>query len=281
MYYGNSCVDTDPQNAPGVWDTANGWQGVWHLKESTGTQCNESTSNVNHGTPSSPEPPEQVSGMFAGSLYFDDDDDANERNVLVTDDDNSLDLSSAMTLSAWVKTSDTDPDVGVILMKWSDTATQKNYWLGKLNDSSIGFYVDDTENVTASLSLINDGTDFHHVVAVADPTTGFEKLRIYIDGIERNSVAWDGTSRIEDADFRIGNSTTALQEFEGIIDEVRVQSTNRSTDWIATEYSNQNSPATDWSNGTVQQQYQCSERAEQSRQHYRSYTGIQRHIQRS
>jgi hypothetical protein len=244
MYYGNSCVDTDPQNAPGVWDTANGWQGVWHLKESTGTQCNESTSNVNHGTPSSPEPPEQVSGMFAGSLYFDDDDDANERNVLVTDDDNSLDLSSAMTLSAWVKTSDTDPDVGVILMKWSDTATQKNYWLGKLNDSSIGFYVDDTENVTASLSLINDGTDFHHVVAVADPTTGFEKLRIYIDGIERNSVAWDGTSRIEDADFRIGNSTTALQEFEGIIDEVRVQSTNRSTDWIATEYSNQNSPAT-------------------------------------
>jgi hypothetical protein len=223
-----------------VWEP--NYVGVWHLKESTGTQCNDSTSNVNHGTPSSPEPPEQVSGKFDGSLYFDDDDDANERNVLVTDEDNSLDLSSAMTVSAWVKTSDLDPDVGLILTKWSGTATERNYWLGKLDSTNIAFYVDVSENVTASLSLINDGIDFHHVVGVADPDSSPKKLRIYIDGIERNSVDWDGTSTTGDADFRIGNSTTALQEFGGIIDEVRVQSTNRSACWIQAEHSNQSNP---------------------------------------
>ena len=240
MYYGNSCITDETQNKNAVWDTANGWRGVWHLRESTGTQCNDSTSNANHGTPSSPEAPDQVSGKFDGSLYFDDDNDANERNVLVTDANNSLDLPSAMTVSAWVKTADTETDVGLILMKWAEVASQKNYWLGKLNDTSIAFYVDDTENVTASLSLINDGTDFHQVVGVADPDSSPQKLRIYVDGIERNSVDWDGTSVTADADFRIGNSTTILQEFEGIIDEVRVQSTNRSAEWIATEYNNQN-----------------------------------------
>jgi hypothetical protein len=180
-----------------------------------------------------------VSGKFDGSLYFDDDGDANERNVLVTDNDKSLDLSSAMTVSAWVKTPDTGSDVGLILMKWSDTATEKNYWLGKLNDTSVAFYVDESENVTASLSLVNDGIYYHHVVGVADPDSSPMKLRIYVDGIEINSVDWDGTSRTGDADFRIGNSTTALQEFEGTIDEVRVQSTNRSACWIGAEYSNQ------------------------------------------
>ena len=250
MYYGNSCITDETQNKNAVWDTANGWRGVWHLKESTGTQCNDSTSNANHGTPSAPEAPEQVSGKFNGSLYFDDDDDANERNVLVTDDDNSLDLPSAMTVSAWVKTPDTETDVGLILMKWAEVASQKNYWLGKLNGTSIAFYVDDTENVTASLSLINDGTDFHQVVGVADPDSSPKKLRIYVDGIERNSVDWDGTAVTADADFRIGNSTTILQEFEGTIDEVRVQSTNRSAEWIATEYNNQNDPSAFYDLGT-------------------------------
>jgi hypothetical protein len=128
-----------------------------------------------------------------------------------------------------VKTPDTGSDVGLILMKWSDTATEKNYWLGKLNDTSVAFYVDESENVTASLSLVNDGIYYHHVVGVADPDSSPMKLRIYVDGIEINSVDWDGTSRTG-------------QEFEGTIDEVRVQSTNRSACWIGAEYSNQSNP---------------------------------------
>jgi hypothetical protein len=236
MYYGCGTA-CNQQNAADVW--SNDYVGVWHLKETTGTQSDDSTSYANHGTPSSPEPPTQDTGQIDGGLYFDDDGDANERNVLVTDDDDSLDLPSAMTVSAWVKTSDAVNDVGVMAMKWSDTASQQNYWLGKLSDSSIAFYVDGgSYNVTANLSLINDGTNFHHVVAVADPD-GSPLLRIYVDGIQRNTASYGaGTSRTEDADLRIGNSTTVLQEFEGTIDEVRVQRTNRSAAWIETEYNN-------------------------------------------
>ena len=68
-------------------------------------------------------------------------------------------------------------------------------------------------------------------------------MRIYVDGIERNFVVWDGTSRTEDADFRIGNSTTALQEFGGTIDEVRVSSVVRTEGWIQTSFNSQDDPS--------------------------------------
>ena len=107
MYYGCGTA-CNQQNAAEVW--SNNYAGVWHLKEATGTQSNDSTSYANHGTPSSPEPPTQDTGQIDAGLYFDDGGDP-ERNVLVTDDDDSLDLPAAMTVSAWVKTSDAAGDV--------------------------------------------------------------------------------------------------------------------------------------------------------------------------
>jgi hypothetical protein len=239
MYYGCGTA-CNQQNAADVW--SNNYVGVWHLKEATGTQTNDSTSYANHGTPSSSDTPTQDTGQIDGALYF-NDDGAPERNVSVTDNNTGLDLPSAMTVSGWVRTSDNVNDPGLIVNKWSNTASEQNYWLGKLSDTNIAFYVDGgSSNVTASLGLIDDGADFHHVVGVADPTGGPQKLRIYVDGIQRDSTGWDGSSYTADTALRIGNSPAAAQEFKGTIDEVRVQSTNRSAAWILTEYDNIKNP---------------------------------------
>jgi len=45
--------------------------------------------------------------------------------------------------------------VGLIANKWGSLSADRNYWLGKLNDTSIAFYVDDTQNVTANLKTIS------------------------------------------------------------------------------------------------------------------------------
>ena len=251
MYYGNSCVDTDPQNATGVWDTANGWQGVWHLKEDPdsdgGTEeIKDSTANANDGNSDCTDFPNnlptQVAGKIDGSL---NSDSTQERHVLVGDH-TSLQLNTAMTISAWVQTTDTVASYyGAILNKWGASAPDQNFWLGKWSDgTTIQFHVDgSTEVVTAPLNLITSDGEFHYVVCVADVDSSPQKLRIYIDGNEEGSVDYDGTSQTGTGNLRTLNSTGADQEFNGTVDEVRIQSTSRGADWIATEYSNQNSPA--------------------------------------
>jgi hypothetical protein len=216
--------------------TGSPYKGVWHLKETTGGSgaIKDSTSNNNHGTDVN-SPTLGAVGKIDGSLAF---DDSNERHVLVADH-SSLQLSANMTISAWVNTSDADSDVGLIVNKWSSVTSDRNYWLGKL-DQTVAFYVDDTQNVTAGLSLINDGA-WHHVTGVADVTNSL--LRIYVDGLEKNTTTYSGTSRTGTGVLHIGNgSGENLQEFNGTIDEVRVQATYRGAEWIETEFNNQDDP---------------------------------------
>ena len=46
------------------------------------------------------------------------------------------------------------------------------------------------------------------------------------------------------ADLRIGASTSYGEYFDGNLDEVRVRSAVMSSDWLSTEYNNQNAPGT-------------------------------------
>jgi hypothetical protein len=66
MWYGNSSVTTSQENKTGVWDS--NFKGVWHLKEATGANVADSTSNGNTGTPQNS--PAQGAGSFDGSLVF-------------------------------------------------------------------------------------------------------------------------------------------------------------------------------------------------------------------
>jgi CheY-like chemotaxis protein len=237
IYYGNVCVSDDSQNATGVWNA--NYKGVWHLKEdpeASAPQFLDSTTNPNDGTANSLAIANQVAGQIDGSLEF---DDTSERHVSVSDH-SSLQLSTNMTISVWLNTSDTQTDTAVIVNKWSSGTSARNYWLGKWDENSLAFFVDDTQTVTAGLSLINDGA-WHHVTGVADVANSL--LRIYVDGLEKNTTSYSGTSRTGTNALHIGHGSGEVsQEFDGIIDEVRVSSIVRTADWIQTDYSNQYDP---------------------------------------
>ncbi|HEX9894488.1 MAG TPA: LamG-like jellyroll fold domain-containing protein, partial [Gemmatimonadales bacterium] len=82
----------------------------------------------------------------------------------------------------------------------------------------------------------------HYVVGVADASGTL--LRIYVDGTQRNTAAYTGTSQTGAGELHIGNSPDIiLQTFNGGIDEVRVAAAARSADWISAEFNNQTSPA--------------------------------------
>src|SRR5439155_710829 len=94
IYYGNTDITTSTENPTGVWDTD--FKGVWHVKEATDAGKADSTVNTNHGAPKNG--PATITGKISGALTFDGTND-----VLRVNDANSLDMSSAFTLSAWIK----------------------------------------------------------------------------------------------------------------------------------------------------------------------------------
>ncbi|MHA1932197.1 MAG: LamG-like jellyroll fold domain-containing protein, partial [Promethearchaeota archaeon] len=123
---------------------------------------------------------------------------------------------------------------------WGSSSTDRNYWLGKIDASTIAFYVDNTQSVTTNLNLINNNI-WHLVTGVANSASG--ELRIYVDGVLRNTASYDGTSITGTSDLHIGNSPGEVsQEWNGQIDEVRVSEIACSTDLLLTSYRNQIDP---------------------------------------
>ncbi|MFX1457533.1 MAG: DUF2341 domain-containing protein, partial [Promethearchaeota archaeon] len=243
MYYGNSTMGSQ-ENPTDVWNS--NYKGVWHLKEDPtdpSPQFQDSTVNNNDGTAVNLYISNQTSGIIDGSLIFNDE---NEACVNVPDDD-SLDLDTDMTISAWVKTTLTPLDTEVIVNKWASNPPNQNFWLGKLNDNDLAFYVDANANVKANLSLITDN-DWHYITGVADSSNSL--LKIYVDGIERNSDSYSGSSQTGTQFLNIGKASGAIdQEWNGNIDEVRISNITYSAGWIITEYNNQYDPKSFYSVG--------------------------------
>ena len=82
----------------------------WKFDEGSGTTASDASGNGNTGTLING--PQWTAGKVGNALYFDGIDD-----VITVADSNSLDLSSAFTLSAWVNPASTSTNWNVILVK--------------------------------------------------------------------------------------------------------------------------------------------------------------------
>jgi hypothetical protein len=238
LYYGNLGASSQ-QSPAAVWDT--NYKGVWHLKEATGFNNADSTIYANTGTPQNSTP--QVPGQMDGSLNF---NPATMQHVAVPDSA-SLELSTSMTVSGWMKTGLTDTQSRLIAAKWKTGGSyKKNYWLGKLygwgGNHWVSLNVNSTEYIIWPWNLADSA--WHYVVGVADAPS--HKLYLYVDGSQVNNTYYTGFSETSTSpDLNIGKSPDANQQlWNGGLDEIRISSTPRSPQWIQTEYNNQNSPGT-------------------------------------
>ncbi|MFW9964736.1 MAG: LamG-like jellyroll fold domain-containing protein, partial [Candidatus Sifarchaeia archaeon] len=159
MYYGDPYSESY-EDSEGVWDTS--FAAVWHLSEDPAGTVYDSTANGNDGIgrPFGSEPTLQTGKIVGCSELY--GEATNDR--IEAPHSSSLVLPSDMLVEAWIRTSNADATSDTIVAKWGDVG-HRNYWLGKLDDSTLAFYVDNTQSVTASFSLVNDGY-WHHVVGV-------------------------------------------------------------------------------------------------------------------
>ncbi|MHA2472885.1 MAG: DUF2341 domain-containing protein, partial [Promethearchaeota archaeon] len=230
MYYGNPFMEA--QQDYGVWN--NGYAAVWHLREfGTGVfgEFKDSSSNDNNGRGGGGFPsyvPTQISGKIGYAQEFDGTDDF----INIVSSSSLRITGTSVTVEAWVQLQeDLAPQWGTGIVGKGDSYKLFQDWDG---NRKFSFSVETSSQVWVSDSN-KQLTTWYHVVGVYDGSSA----TIFVDGNVVLSSPHSGSITGNFDPVRIGLDD---QEFDGLIDEVRISNVVRSADWIKTEYTNQNDP---------------------------------------
>ena len=190
---------------------AGGLVAAYGFEETSGATTTDGSGNGNTGTVDGAS--RTTAGRFGGGLRFDGVDD----QVSVLDDD-TLDLTNAMTLEAWVRPTSA-------LAGWRTVALkeQTGDLVYGLYAASSGYapsghvYVGgDDKRVLAPGALAADA--WSHLATTYDGTT----LRLYVNGMQAAELALSGPLTPSNGLLRVGGNLVWNEWFAGTIDEVRV-----------------------------------------------------------
>jgi hypothetical protein len=231
MYYGNSTCESQ-QDVTGVWDS--NFIMVQHLDETAGTHY-DATANDNDGTPQG-----GVTQDTTGKIDGADDFDRNDDYVSVNNS-SSLQLNTALTITAWIKGDSWDADMYVNVIARKGEGNPNNYQFA-IDESKATLFLDDGDDGGIHGSTTLSTGIWYYVAATWNGST----TAIYLNGDPDGSSGTYRTSPIgtDTRALYIGGRSGITDLFDGLIDEVRISNSARSADWIKTSYNNQSNPAT-------------------------------------
>ena len=183
--------------------------GYWRFDETSGTTAVDSSTYGNNGTLNNATRTD--SGKYGRALVF------NGTNARVTIPNSaSLQLTTAMTLMAWVNPSTVTSAWRDVIYKGSD-----NYYLEAMSTNSSrpagGGTFGSTTVETYGTAALAANTWTHLAV-----TYGAGTLRLYVNGTQVSSLARTGNLLTSTNPLEIGGDSIWGQYFAGMIDEVRV-----------------------------------------------------------
>lgn len=242
MYWGNPDA-VDSSNGTAVFDTANGFAGVWHLDEDEEI-VHDATANGYVGTRFGNQ--SRTDGTIGyGQTYADSGDYTDMGNVLNPGTAN-------FTVSAWIKRF-TSGETYTIIGKSNGGAPQSNYgWLMTFSFGYLRFFMisegedwGDTGTFGCEAGTeLTDTSEWHFVAAVIDRSEN-DNCRLFINGVDvTNDRVGDITgvgSVTNQVNLRIGIEADDGFPIQSHLDEVTVSYTARSVDWIKLCYMNQRS----------------------------------------
>ncbi len=237
MCYGNSSITFDPSNPTDVWDS--NYVAVYHLPNGSSLTTNDSTTNGNAA--SNNNSVTAITGLFGGGASMN-----GTTQYLETP---GFTEPSSITLEAWIKPNSAGGGVFDELGQvapgggWHDNQIEVEtnntvkacIWIGSLSCVTAGsgivyasgwYQVVMRYNVSGTqlIGFMNGVASSPSTVTKQSPTPG--PLAYYSFG----------NSEVTNA----GNSSA----YSGGLDEIRISSSARSSDYIATEYNNYSSPST-------------------------------------
>lgn len=191
-----------------------GLVGWWKLDEGEGLKVSDSSAGANNGTlHGAPQP---VSGKVGGAREFDGNGD-----YVQIDNESRFDVSSGVTVAAWVKVNAFDKPWQAIVTK-GDTAwrLQRAEEGNTLEFACTGPTVPGGNPYGSLFGTQAIGTgQWYHVAGVYDDT----RISLYINGVLDVSREASGTINTNDVPVMIGtNAEMPDRFFYGAIDDVRV-----------------------------------------------------------
>lgn len=238
LFCGNSTAG-DSSKSSAVFDTANGFQGVWHFSEGNNTNAADATINGYTGTSSGTTPPADTAGVVGRCRKF---DGASSYFALNGTAGGKLNFPEGgrYTLSAWVNTDSLYAANKEIISKgdhqYSLKISNNDLWLFTEFNNTAGW-----QSVFSSTAATTRA--WHHIVGVRNGANE----AIYVDGLLMDNTisAYSGNGRVTTFAVNIGKwPDNADRFFDGKIDEVEMSNVARDSNWIKASYQNQKSGST-------------------------------------
>ena len=232
MKWGDSSA-IGQSNGARVFDTAQGFAGVWHMSENPEAGENaikDRTASGYNGTANgSMAAGNSVPGTIGAALYLDGDDDYI--------DVGQLNVSGSYSLSCWIYADDLSSARRFIWKEyyytlWYD-AIGGGIRVEHFVDSLVwrGIYQDNFRLVPLNAKT------WYYLAGTFDG----DKIRLYVNGELRDSTQTIGNNPHQSREpLSLGGRTGEF--FKGIMDEVRIETKARSADWIRLCYRNQKHP---------------------------------------
>ena len=251
MYWGNSKV-TPGTHASAVFDTAEGFQGVWHLGDAFGSTFYDATANNYHGTSPDTSRPQSAEGIIGYSCVF---DGASMYITMPSTSDGKLNFeqNGDYTISAWVLHDTFDGASHCILSKgYEQYYLRSTYisWQSPPPTTPLWEFVEFGETGETGTWRTSNFTVTEKQWSLLVGVRQGEKQLLYCNGVLVDSTVdvWENAvSRNTAHDLHIGRFAEAVLVpvregycyFKGSIDEVRIISEVRSPDWVRLCYMNQ------------------------------------------
>ncbi len=234
MCWGNSTA-TSSSNGMAVFDTANGFQGVWHMAQSQSANALDATGNHFDGA-ASDSSPHPVAGEVGLCQKFDGTSNYIQMPGTASGKLN-FPQNGTYSVGAWVYADTLDSTYSKIVEKNNcQYKLQKdglNRWEFSEYESALGY---DMTTTPASAGA------WVYLVGVREGSSQY----LYVNGLCVNNVITvlaDSSARDTTTDVTVGRVATPnsaiLNFFKGEIDEVRIQNRALSPDWIKLCYMNQ------------------------------------------
>jgi hypothetical protein len=241
----NSAITSSASNGAAVFDTAKGFDGVWHMNENpeSGTGAiQDRTKNTNHMTPNgSMTSADAVIGTIGKAVDFDGINDY----AICPSPAAAMKFIDTLTISAWVNIREhSAPDYAGILTRPFNNGTSESWAIFMIKANKPAFSAGASSETPLSASAAGTGSWYH--------ITGRKQYNVnelFVNGV---LVSLTNSSRIsvsnDDNEVIIGgnaNGGTLVSDFfNGIIDEVRASGTARSLSWIKLDYETQKPSST-------------------------------------
>jgi hypothetical protein len=244
MYWGNSAQgSTSISRSAAVFDTALGFQGVWHFTEAGNAAAKDATINGYDGAPSNMTAASSVAGAIGNARNFDGTSSSIQMIGTATGKLN-FNENDYYTISAWINTDTLYSDTNAPRHDLTIVAKDNCQYMLKCFRGDFAFVqYKDAAGWATSMSPAVVAT-WKYVVGVCAGTRQY----LYVDGVlsadSANFLETSTRARYSASDVFIGKTPSGSNNwspyfFKGKIDEVRICNKALSADWIKLCYMNQ------------------------------------------